>query len=123
MKLGSVCPLRQRTELIMNNASSAISMDLANGNPNLFKEIIQSDIEIIFDREIHLREVYPDGGFLSDYVAYATKMTDAPTINHFVTGLAVAVAALGMVFYIPFGATPIDAHIWAMSISTPGFYL
>ena len=107
---------------MLSTASSAISMGVDDGDPKLFKEIVDADLEIIFDREIHLREVYPDEGFLFDYVAYATKMTDAPKIYHLFTGLAVAGAAIGRDVYIPFGATPIYANIWAMIISPPGFY-
>ena len=106
----------------MNNASSAISMDIADGNPKLFKEIIQSDIEIITERDISLREVLPEDGFLADYIEFAAKQTDAPKIYHLFAGLAVAGAAIGRDVYIPFGASPIYPNIWAMIISPPGFF-
>lgn len=72
--------------------------------------------------EFPMDAVMPPSGFIHDYLAWISPLTEAPDQFHFGTALATLSVALGQDCFLPFGHKRLCPNLWMVLLSPSGIY-
>ena len=71
---------------------------------------------------LEIEKVVPPDSYLSEYMEYASELTDAPAQFHVFSGLSVLSTVIGNSVYIPWGDGKLSPNLWIVMIAPSSIY-